>query len=291
MKKLTVLVLTALLVLSMGACGQSTAAPEATVKTGAETTAAAETTEGTAAPETVEATAPALADGVYLADFNTDSTMFHVNEVCEGKGTLTVKDGKMTIHVSLASTSILNLYPGLAEDAQKDGAELLQPSKDELTYPDGLKETVNGFDIPVPALDQEFDVALIGKKGKWYDHKVSVSNPVPQGQEALADGEYTVEALLSGGTGKAKLLNPTALTVSEGKITATIVWSSSNYDYMIVNGDQYLPITTEGGSTFQIPVESLGVEIPVTADTVAMGTPHEIAYTILLQADTVSPKA
>ena len=291
MKKLTVLVLTALLVLSMGACGQNTAAPEATVKTGAETTAAAETTEGTAAPETVEATAPALADGVYLADFNTDSTMFHANEVCEGKGTLTVKDGKMTIHVSLASTSILNLYPGLAEDAQKDGAELLQPSKDELTYPDGLKETVNGFDIPVPVLDQEFDVALIGKKGKWYDHKVSVSNPVPQGQEAPADGEYTVEALLSGGTGKAKLLNPTALTVSEGKITATIVWSSSNYDYMIVNGDQYLPITTEGGSTFQIPVESLGVEIPVTADTVAMGTPHEIAYTILLQADTVSPKA
>lgn len=291
MKKLTVLVLTALLVLSMGACGQSTAAPGATVKTGVETTAAAETTEGTAASETVEATAPALADGVYLADFNTDSTMFHANEVCEGKGTLTVKDGKMTIHVSLASTSILNLYPGLAEDAQKDGAELLQPSKDELTYPDGLKETVNGFDIPVPALDQEFDVALIGKKGKWYDHKVSVSNPVPKGQEALADGEYTVEAVLSGGTGKAKLLNPTALTVSEGKITATIVWSSSNYDYMIVNGDQYLPITTEGGSTFQIPVESLGVEIPVTADTVAMGTPHEIAYTILLQADTVSPKA
>ena len=291
MKKLTVLVLTALLVLSMGACAQSTAAPEATVKTGAETTAAAETTEGTAAPETVEAPAPALADGVYLADFNTDSTMFHANEVCEGKGTLTVKDGKMTIHVSLASTSILNLYPGLAEDAQKDGAELLQPSKDELTYPDGLKETVNGFDIPVPALDQEFDVALIGKKGKWYDHKVSVSNPVPQGQETLADGEYTVEAVLSGGTGKAKLLNPTALTVSEGKITATIVWSSSNYDYMIVNGDQYLPITTEGGSTFQIPMESLGVEIPVTADTVAMGTPHEIAYTILLQADTVSPKA
>ena len=291
MKKLTVLVLTALLVLSMGACGQSTAAPEATVKTGAETTAAAETTEGTAAPETIEAPAPALADGVYLADFNTDSTMFHANEVCEGKGTLTVKDGKMTIHVSLASTSILNLYPGLAEDAQKDGAELLQASKDELTYPDGLKETVNGFDIPVPALDQEFDVALIGKKGKWYDHKVSVSNPVPQGQETLADGEYTVEAVLSGGTGKAKLLNPTALTVSEGKITATIVWSSSNYDYMIVNGDQYLPITTEGGSTFQIPVESLGVEIPVTADTVAMGTPHEIAYTILLQADTVSPRA
>ena len=141
MKKLTVLILTALLVLSMGACAQSTAAPEATVKTGAETTAAAETTEGTAAPETVEAPAPALADGVYLADFNTDSTMFHANEVCEGKGTLTVKDGKMTIHVSLASTSILNLYPGLAEDAQKDGAELLQPSKADLSRrPEGDRQ-------------------------------------------------------------------------------------------------------------------------------------------------------
>ena len=110
-------------------------------------------------------------------------------------------------------------------------------------------------------------------------------------QEALADGEYTVEALLSGGTGKAKLLNPTALTVAEGKITATVIWSSSKYDYMIVEGEKYLPITTEGGSTFQIPVANLDVEIPVTADTVAMGTPHEIEYTIMLQADTLTPKA
>lgn len=292
MKKLTVLVLAALLVLSMAACGQSTAATETTVETTAETTleTTAETTEATA-PETTEAAAPALADGVYLAEFNTDSSMFHANEACDGKGTLTVKDGKMTIHVSLASTSIVNLYPGLAEDAQKEGAELLQPTKDEVTYPDGLKDTVNGFDIPVPALDEEFDLALIGKKGKWYDHKVSVTNPQPQEQEPLADGEYTVEALLSGGTGKAKLLNPTALTVAEGKITATVIWSSSKYDYMIVEGEKYLPITTEGGSTFQIPVANLGVEIPVTADTVAMGTPHEIEYTILFQADTLTPKA
>ena len=117
---------------------------------------------------------PALADGVYTADFNTDSSMFHANETCDGKGVLTVKDGQMTIHVSLASTSIVNLFPGLKEDAQKDGAVLLQPTKDTVTYPDGLSEEVNGFDIPVPALDTEFDVALIGKKGVWYDHKVSV---------------------------------------------------------------------------------------------------------------------
>ena len=62
---------------------------------------------------------PALADGVYTADFNTDSSMFHANETCDGKGVLTVKDGQMTIHVSLASTSIVNLVPGLKEDARR----------------------------------------------------------------------------------------------------------------------------------------------------------------------------
>ena len=129
-----------------------------------------------AASESAEA---ALPDGVYTAEFDTDSGMFHVNEACDGLGTLTVEGGKMTLHVSLASKSILNLFPGLAEDAQKEGAELLQPSTDTVTYSDGTSDEVYGFDIPVPALDTEFDLALIGKKGKWYDHKVSVTNPQP----------------------------------------------------------------------------------------------------------------
>lgn len=125
-----------------------------------------------------EANADALEDGTYAADFTTDSSMFHVNEADDGKGVLTVKDGVMTIHVSLASENILNLFPGSAEDAQKDGAELLQPTKDTVKYSDGTEEVVNGFDVPVPALDEEFPLALIGKKGKWYDHMVKVSNPV-----------------------------------------------------------------------------------------------------------------
>ena len=101
-----------------------------------------------------------LADGVYTADFNTDSSMFHVNEACDGKGTLTVKDGEMTIHVSLTSKKILNLYYGLAADAGKEGAELLEPTTDSVTYSDGMTEEVYGFDIPVPALDEEFDEEL-----------------------------------------------------------------------------------------------------------------------------------
>ena len=125
-------------------------------------------------------TAGDLEDGTYSAVFDTDSSMFHVNEACAGRGTLTVKDGKMTIHVSLVSQSIVNLYPGTAEDAQKSGAKLLEPTKDTVTYSDGTSEEVYGFDIPVEALDQEFDLAIIGTKGVWYDHKVSVSDPVAE---------------------------------------------------------------------------------------------------------------
>ena len=118
-------------------------------------------------------TTAALEDGEYTAEFKTDSGMFHVNDANDGKGTLTVKNGKMTIHVSLQSQNIVNLFYGVAEDAKKDGAELIQPTTDTVAG-----EEVYGFDIPVPELDKEFDVALIGKKGVWYDHKVSVTNPV-----------------------------------------------------------------------------------------------------------------
>ena len=102
----------------------------------------------------------------------------HVNEAYDGKGILTVENGQMAIHVSMPSKNIVNLYLGSAEDAQKDGAELIQPVTDTVTYSDGTTEEVNGFDVPVPVIDEEFDLALIGKKGVWYDHKVSVSNPV-----------------------------------------------------------------------------------------------------------------
>lgn len=120
-----------------------------------------------------------LADGVYTAEFETDSSMFHVSEACEGKGTLTVEKGNMTIHVSLASKNIVKLYCGLAENAGKAEDGLLLPTEDTVTYSDGLSEVVYGFDIPVPAIGEEFDLALIGKKGTWYDHKVRVTSPVP----------------------------------------------------------------------------------------------------------------
>lgn len=121
-----------------------------------------------------------LTDGTYSVAFNTDSSMFHVNEANNGRGVLTVKDGKMTIHISLVSKKIVNLFAGTAADAAKDGAAVLEPTTDKVTYEDGTVEEVYGFDVPVESLDKEFDLAILGTKGEWYDHKVSVSDPQAQ---------------------------------------------------------------------------------------------------------------
>ena len=238
----------------------------------------------------------AIPDGTYMADFDTDSSMFHVSEACDGKGILTVKNGEMTIHISLMSKKIVNLYPGLAEDAEKDGAELLMPTEDTVTFSDGLTEVVYGFDVPVPVLEEEFDLALVGTKGTWYDHKVKVSNPEPMEEEAqaenilqLEDGIYTVELAFEGGSGKAKVLSPATVTVSGENVTATIQWSSPNYDYMIVDGEKYLPVNTEGDSVFEIPVLFFDKPMDVIGDTVAMSTPHEIEYTLTFYSDTMKP--
>ena len=246
--------------------------------------ASSEAAASSAVSEAASASAEAaLPDGTYTADFDTDSSMFHANEAFDGKGALTVKKGQMTLHVSLVSKNIVNLYVGTAEDAVSHEADWLQPTTDVVNYSDGTSDEVYGFDIPVEALDTDFSVAILGKKGKWYDHTVSIRNAEPKAEAAAetpADGEYNVNVVLEGGSGRATVDSPAALTVADGKMTATIVWSSPNYDYMIVDGEKYLPTNTEGNSTFVIPVAALGTPLSVTADTVAMSTPHEIEYTL-----------
>ena len=273
------------LALLLAGCGASAAST-------AESTSEAVSTEETApaataapAPAVTEAPAPAAAlpDSVYTAKFNTDSSMFHANEAVDGMGTLTVENGTMTYHVSLQSQKIVNLYLGSAADADANKADWLLPTTDTVTYSDGTTEEVYGYDIPLTAVDEDFALAILGTKGKWYDHTVSVRNAEPKAEEAAetpADGEYSVNVVLEGGSGRASVDSPAALTVADGRMTAAIVWSSPNYDYMIVDGQKYLPTNTEGNSTFEIPVSALGTPLSVVADTVAMSTPHEIEYTL-----------
>ena len=284
--------------LLLGGCGAGQAADA----TSAESTVAAQEstvtpTESTETAETVSTETAQdkaqLPDGVYTAEFSTDSSMFHVSEACDGKGTLMVKDGVMTIHISLGSKKILNLYPGLAEDAAKDGAVLLEPTTDTVTYSDGMTEEVYGFDVPVPVIGEEFDLALIGTKGKWYDHKVKVSDPVAEGTadtfdlSTEEDGSYTIELTMEGGSGRASIQSPAQLAIADGAATAILEWSSPNYDYMLVNSEKYLPVNTEGNSVFEVPVEALDVPLTMIGDTVAMSTPHEVEYTVTFHSETL----
>ena len=261
MKKLQLASLT-LAALLLAGCGASTAST-------AESTSEAVSTEETA-PAATAAPAPAAAlpDGVYTAKFNTDSSMFHANEAVDGMGTLTVENGTMTFHVSLQSQKIVNLYPGMAADAPAHESDWLQPTVDTVTYSDGTSDEVYGFDIPVAAVDTDFQLAILGTKGTWYDHTVSISDAEPAAEDAAAveipaDGSYTCAVTLEGGSGRATVESPAALTVADGIMTATIVWSSPNY-------------------------AALDTALAVTADTVAMSTPHEIDYTLTFDSATLA---
>lgn len=272
--KFALLLAGAVLAGSLAGCGAS--GTPASSAASSEAAASSAVSEAASEP----AAEAALPDGVYTADFDTDSSMFHANEASDGKGTLTVKDGQMTFHVSLVSKNIVNLYVGMAADAEAHEGDWLQPTTDTVTYSDGTSDEVYGFDIPVKALDEDFQLAILGSKGKWYDHTVRVANAQPAAAEAPADGTYTCDVTLEGGSGRATVESPAALTVADGRMTATIVWSSPNYDYMLVDGEKYLPTNTEGNSTFEIPVTALDTPLEVVGDTVAMSTPHEIEYTL-----------
>ena len=283
----SLLAVSALLAASLAGCGSSASSMASSASSEAVSSVAESAVSEAASESAAASSARTLEDGTYTAEFDTDSSMFHVNEASDGKGTLTVEDGQMTLHISLQSKKIVNLYVGMAADAPDHEADWLQPTTDTVTYSDGTSEEVYGFDVPVEALDTDFQLAILGTKGKWYDHTVSVRNVEAQAAEAVetpADGSYTCEVTLEGGSGRATVDSPAALTVADGKMTATIVWSSPNYDYMIVDGEKYLPTNTEGNSTFEIPVSALGVPLSVVADTVAMSTPHEIEYTLTFSA-------
>ncbi len=179
-KFLTLFTILTVAALAIG-CGDKATTTESTNEAATETVQETEqeTAEETISEETEESTAKLdIEDGVYEVDFTTDSSMFHINETLNDKAVLTVENGVGTVHITLTSKNIVNLYSGFAADAEADEENWLQPTLDEVTYDDGMTEEVNGFDVPVPVIGEEFDLALLGTKGTWYDHKVVVANPV-----------------------------------------------------------------------------------------------------------------
>ena len=152
------------------------------------------------------------------------------------------------------------------------------------------------------ALDKGIPCAAFSKnKEIWYDRTLvfrADSLPLEAFQEGiyptaaslgLSDGDYTVEAELGGGSGRASVQSPAALRVENGRAVATVVWGSSNYDYMRIGEEMFYPLQTEGSSTFELPVPVFDRKLTVYADTTAMSTPHEIEYTLHFNSASIQP--
>lgn len=233
--------------------------------------------------------ADAVAEGTYDIEVESSSSMFRIT-ACE----LTVANGAMTARMTMGGTGYLYLFCGTAEEAA---------AADEADYI--AFEEADGahtFTVPVAALDEGLPFAAFSKKKEmWYDRTLvfkSSSLPADALQTGdattveslgLEDGSYLVDVTLEGGSGRATVDSPATLVVKDGAATARIVWSSPNYDYMVVDGTRLEPTNTEGNSTFEVPVASFDVALPMTADTTAMSTPHEIEYTLRFDSATIAP--
>ena len=231
-----------------------------------------------------------LKDGVYSITVDSSSSMFNIT-ACE----LTVENGEMTAVMTMGGTGYLYVYMGTGEEAASASSD------DYISYVENENDE-HTFTVPVEALDIGIDCAAFSKnKEKWYD-RVLVFRADSLSQDAfaegtittaedigLADGVYEIQVTLEGGSGKAYVESPAGITVENGIVTATIIWSSANYDYMVVDGEKYLPINTEGNSTFEIPVSGFDWPLNVKADTTAMSTPHEIDYTLYFDSGTIEP--
>ena len=294
--KLCSAAMTAVLMLSLlSGCGTNPAPEE----TGSAGTASAQvaSAEEMAAPEQVgeEGMEPIngeqVNDGVYDITVDSSSRMFHITS-CE----LTVQDGKMSAVMTMSGTGYLYVFMGTGEQAvQADESEYI-----------GFEQTDSGehtFTVPVEALDKEISCTAFSKnKKKWYDRTLvfradslptdALSEAVRTTPESLQlqDGTYTVEVTLTGGSGRATVSSPAELVVADGTVTARLVWSSPNYDYMKVDGVQYKPVNTEGNAAFDIPVTVFDYKMPVSADTTAMSTPHEIEYFLYFDSSSIKAK-
>lgn len=230
-----------------------------------------------------------LKDGTYEVEMKSSSSMFKVDR-CE----LQVENGTMQAVLYMTSQSYLYLYAGTAEEAAAASEEDYIPREDA---GDGM----GSYTLPVEALDTGISCAAFSKKKeKWYDRTLLFrADSLPQdaflearGTSAadllLDDGEYTVDVTLAGGSGRASVESPAKLTVSGGAFTVTIAWSSSNYDYMVVDGVQYDPVNTEGNSVFELPLTAFDTPVAVQADTTAMSQPYLIDYTLTFDSASVT---
>lgn len=293
-KKGMALLLSAWMLLTAG-CSQGT--PAGTSSVPPESSQVASGSEMAGVTDVVEdgmvpVSGDSLENGTYPVAVDSSSSMFRVVH-CE----LTVLNGEMTAEMTMGGTGYLWVFPGTGEEAAA------APETDWISYTQQADGS-HVFTVPVEALDQGLPYAAFSKKKeKWYDRTLvfradslpadALADGVMTTAESLslADGTYTADVTLSGGSGRASVESPAALTVSGGKVTAKIIWSSKNYDYMKVNDEKYDAVIENEHSTFEIPVAGFDWAMPVVADTTAMSEPHEIEYTLRFDSASIAPAA
>ena len=274
---------------------------KATDNSEAETTTEPASNEGKIADqsETVEAeevvdanmspiTADMLNDGEYDINVLSSSSMFKIEST-----KLKVSDGKLTVTMTMGGKGYLYVFTGTPDEAVA--------AKETGYIP--FVENENGdhtFTFDIEALDQEIKCAAFSKKKeKWYDRSLCFTSGTLKEDAfkegslktvkslGLADGKYTAEVKLAGGSGKAKVDSPAAIEVRDGAAYITLKWSSSNYDYMIVDGEKIDVEIVDDCSTFSFPFMAFDHRLSVIADTTAMSQPYEIEYSIRIDANTV----
>ena len=278
-----------------------------------------------------------IEDGTYDVTVESSSRFFRIHD-----GSLTVKNGEMSVRIRLDSASYELVYAGSgAEAAAAPASDYLTVSEDD--------EGWSVFEMPVTSLDAAFPLpdyeairkafeaegvdppaladssgpseaeqtaasgsegaadgqagglsggtdsrtgalsgeAQTGGTASWKTASSGSSEPEPVEMETYPDGSYSVEVSLTGGSGRVSVSSPALLTVKNGLVYATLVWSSSYYDYMRIGGERYDNENDGGASTFTIPVTAFDEPVAVTADTTAMGDPVEIRYQICFYYDTI----
>lgn len=238
-------------------------------------------------PDMVPIFGDSLKDGTYPITVDSSSSMFKV-ESCE----LTVENGQMTAVLHMGGKGYLSVFMGSGEEASQDAA--IPFAEDEAGN--------HTFTVPVEGLDMGIPCTAFSKnKEIWYDRTLvfrTDSLPLEAFQDGvyptatdlgLFDGAYTVAAELGGGSGKASVQSPATLRVEDGQAVVTVVWGSSNYDYMRVGEEMFYPVQTEGNSAFELPVPVFDRKLTVFADTIAMSAPHEIEYTLRFDSASIQP--
>ena len=212
-----------------------------------------------------------IKNGAYHIEADSDSSMFRFVD-CQ----LAVEGGSMTALMTLSGQGYQSLYLGTAKQALADsGVNYLRYT---------LSDERHTFIVPVAALDIGIDCAALGtRSGTWYDHAVIFKSA---GIPNDAFERCQIDVKMVGGTGRAGIQSPAVLLYRDGTNYAEIVWSSPNYIYMLVDGVKYLPVNTNGNSTFEIPVV-LDKDMTVTACTVAMSEPREIEYTLNFDSSSI----